>query len=201
VIGGVVVKAVAVRFQTGQDVLNAYWGYLADGGLVIPNLFDVDVDEGEAVALRIHIESLDTDYAMEGRLVRRQPSGAHAVVAFNPGEPHDMLLSAVLAETDDVPPREHRRYACDLPAELASPSAAGAVPCRVVNVSEVGCCIRLGVHEGRPLPPGTANVRIVADRFDATGRVVWARQADRGVQFEINGTGTPAAVRALIESL
>jgi hypothetical protein len=197
-----VVKAVTVEFKTGQEVLAAYWGYLADGGLVIPA--PPEVGEGESVALRIRIASLATDYAIAGRVVKRHPEGRQAVVAFHPGEPHDMLLSAVLAETDDVPPREHRRFACNLAAEVVPPWAPDqTVHGRIVNVSEVGCCVQLSGDEAEALPLGTSDIRIHSGKFRAVGRVVWARAAERGVQFVADAEPDDDAqsVRELIESL
>jgi hypothetical protein len=184
-------KQVEVRFSCGKDVLSAYWGFLSDGGLVIPDRDDFD--EGQAIKLSIHIASSDTSYALGGRVVRRHMAGQQAIVAFDPGEPHDMLLTAALSETDDVPARRFRRYPVSLPAEIerSGEELAG----QLTDISRAGCCIRLaGEHT---LAVGD-RVHLSTPRFAASGAVVWIRGKECGVSFDEIGI---AASSKFIDSL
>jgi hypothetical protein len=196
------VKRLDVRFGSGRDVLNAYWGYLSDGGLVLGN--GGDLAEGQSVALDIHIASSNTKYALSGRVVRRQREGQQTVVAFNPGEPHDMLLTAALSEADDVPARRHRRFTLDLPVELPTAldavveAAAGVVVRgRVVNISQGGCCLRVEPRDRGVLPVGTT-VKLTSDDLEVRGMIVWSRSLDRGMKFD-DGTDIKR-VRSLMQA-
>ena len=73
-------KAVEVRFASGKEVLGAYWGYLSDGGLVIPD--DGGLTVGDAVSPSVQITSASASYALAGRVVRRDPTSRRAVIAF-----------------------------------------------------------------------------------------------------------------------
>jgi hypothetical protein len=183
-------KHVDVRFGSGRDVLNAYWGYLSHGGLVIRDPAGLDV--GQPVSLQVEIESSQSRYSLAGEVVKRQSDG-RTVIAFRPGEPHDMLLTEALAETDQVPPRRHRRFQVDLDAHVQAPSGT-ELPARVVNLSEGGCCVRV-VRGAANLDIG-ADVDIRASDFRATGRVVWTRHTERGVRFE-----DPGAVKRYLDKL
>ncbi len=180
-------KQVDVRFGSGQEVLTAYWGFLSDGGLIIPDRDDLD--EGQPVQLNIHIDSTDKAYELGGKIVRRAFRNEHAIVAFHPGEPHDMLLTAALSETDDVPARQYHRFNLSLPVEVTTPdlSLAGSL----VNISSGGCCVRFdGVSNGG-CSVG-ASVTVATDAFSATGVVVWVRGADRGISFDDRGVNAAA---------
>jgi hypothetical protein len=176
------VKRVEVRFKNGQDVLLAYWGFLSDGGLVIPDR--EEFAEGQPVRLQVKVASLASDYELGGRIVRRHAADRQAIVAFDPGEPHDMLLTAALAETDDVPARRYQRFSVSLPAELsASEGAAGG---HLIDVSAGGCCVRLDAPSNGALAIG-APVSVSTQEFSASGTVVWSRGLDRGVSFDAAG--------------
>ena len=172
-----------IRFNSGRDVLNAYWGYLSDGGLVLP---DHGIDVGHPVALEIHIESIHTTYALIGSVVRRD-SGGQMVVRFSPGEPHDMLLTDALSETDNVPARRHRRYRIDRAARLTGPP--GELAARVVDVSDEGCCVQLASGDLASVPVGTMLV-VGCDGLTLSGKVVWARHTERGVMFDSDSRTT-----------
>lgn len=176
------VKQVNVKFGSGEEVLNAYWGFLSDGGLVIPD--QDDFDEGQAVRLCIHIASLSQQYDLGGRVVRRQAGDRQAIVAFDHGEPHDMLLTAALSETDDVPARRYQRYAVSLPAEVRG--GAEDAHGQLIDVSAGGCCVRLDTSADGALGVG-AEVSVETQSFQARGIVVWARGRDRGVSFDAPG--------------
>lgn len=176
------VKQVEVKFGTGQEVLGAYWGFLSDGGLVIPD--DEDLDEGQPVQLHIHIASQYSEYDLGGRVVRRHTNDRHVIVAFDPGEPHDMLLTAALAETDDVPARRYQRFSVSIPAEINGDGGDGAG--RLTDVSAGGCCVRLDDSSRASFGLGSA-VNISTQEFQSTGTIVWVRGKDRGVSFDEAG--------------
>ena len=175
-------KELEVRFDSGRDVLSAYWGYLSDGGLVIPD--DGGLAVGDPVSLSILITSASATYSLAGRVVRRDAAAHRAVIAFAPGQPHDMLLTQALADADKVPARRARRFRVDLDAHVRdSRNGAHAVPARLVDVSELGCCVRLArATDVPPLVTGTP-VEIAAEPFHVEGRIVWDRADDRGVMF------------------
>lgn len=174
-------KRLDVRFASGQEVLSSYWGYLSNGGLII-DASARDLEVGDEVVLRVVIESADSDYLFHGQVVKHQPDGGLAVVAFHPGEPHDMLLTEALAETDDVPARRHRRYPVDLTAEVTEVGEAAPASAQVVNISEEGCCLAVADQHASRFAVGTA-VSIRTTTFSAEGRVVWSRNRERGISF------------------
>jgi len=186
------VKEVNVQFGSGQEVLTAYWGFLSDGGLVIPDAGELN--EGQAVRLRVRIASSAKDYDLGGRVVRLHADDRQAIVAFDPGEPHDMLLTAALAETDDVPARRYPRISVTLPAEVTS--GGDAATGQLHDVSLGGCCVKL--DRGSPAFSVGSVVTVATQTFASTGTVVWRRGPDCGVSFDDAGT---EAVTPYIESL
>lgn len=189
-------KDVSVRFGCGRDLLNAYWGYLSDGGLVIPD--DDGLDEGAHVALRVVIASSNASYRLAGRVVRRHRDEQQAVIAFDPGEPHDMLLTAALAETDNVPARNHRRFPVDIEARV-SHNGSAPVRARIVNIGLGGCCVRLPPGERATFAVG-ADLAVAAPGFAVSGFVVWTWHADRGVQFSADSGGLEG-IKDLVQRL
>jgi hypothetical protein len=176
-----VVKAVEVRFASGKDVLGAYWGYLADGGLVIPDEGGLAV--GDAVSLSVAITSASASYALAGRVVRRDAAARRAVIAFAPGQPHDMLLTQALADADNVPARRARRFRVELEVTVRDRSnGADEEPARLLDVSELGCCMQLPLANDGHMAIGTP-VEIAAEPFRVAGRVVWTRRDERGIAF------------------
>ncbi|HTE52909.1 MAG TPA: PilZ domain-containing protein [Kofleriaceae bacterium] len=174
-------KDLEVRFETGREVLNAYWGYLSDGGLIIPDQGHLVV--GDPVALCVRIESSRATYSLCGRVVRCDAAAGRAVIAFSPGEPQDMLLTDALADAEHVPARRARRFRVRLEARvLDASSAIDPVEAQLVDLSEYGCCFRIDGEAQADLPVGTA-VEIAAEEFAIGGRVVWMRHTERGVAF------------------
>lgn len=183
-------KDLEVRFQTGREVLNAYWGYLSDGGLIIPDQGCLEV--GDPVSLRVLIESSHTTYSLTGKVVRCDPSARRAVIAFSPGEPQDMLLTQALSDAEQVPARRARRFRVALDARvLEAANGIDPVDARVIDLSEYGCCFRLEEDSalGR-LPVGTP-VEISSAEFAVGGRVVWTRHTERGVAFVSQDMASP----------
>lgn len=196
------VKDVEVRFASGKEVLGAYWGYLSDGGLVIPDEGGLAV--GDAVSLSVRITSASASYALAGRVVRRDPAARRAVIAFAPGQPHDMLLTQALADADNVPARRARRFRVELEASVRDRSnGAEEEPARLLDVSELGCCMQLPVADVDHMTVGTP-VEIAAEPFRVAGRVVWTRRDERGVAFAPGGDETADGidrVRAYLRDL
>jgi PilZ domain len=175
------VKDLEVRFETGREVLNAYWGYLSDGGLIIPDQGKLSV--GDPVSLSVLIESLRSSYSLSGKVVRRDAAAGRAVIAFNPGEPQDMLLNHALADAEQVPARRARRFRITLEARVSDASnGADVVDAHLVDLSEFGCCFRIDDSGEGCLPVGTP-IEIAASDFEVGGRVVWTRNTERGVAF------------------
>ena len=174
-------KDLEVRFETGREVLNAYWGYLSDGGLIIPDHGQLAV--GDPVSLSVRIESSHSSYSLSGRVVRCDLAAGRAVIAFSPGEPQDMLLTQALADAEHVPARRARRFRVALDARVVDPTnGAGPVEAHLVDLSEFGCCLRIDESGSGRLPVGTP-VEIAARDFEVGGRVVWTRHTERGVAF------------------
>lgn len=174
------VKSISVSFASGRDVLNAYWGFLAHGGLVIRNS---DLHEGDPIALDVTIGSSAKHYLLRGHVVR---SAGEAVVEFHPGEPHDLLLSAAWAETDNVPARQHPRFGTDRavvvePVEEPVEGLARSEG-RILNVSAGGVCVHLLRPHGT-FQPG-ADVRLSCEGMSCRGRVRWSRASDVGIEFD-----------------
>jgi hypothetical protein len=192
--GTVKVRSVEVSYATGKDLLAAYWGYLSDGGLVLAN---DNLRPGDLVSLRVQIHSTGVRHELSGKVVRCR-DGGRAVVAFEPGEPHDMLLTEALADAENVPARRHRRYPVMLSAELINGTATA--PAQILNVSESGCCVRVpATHRGQ-FSVGSS-VRVCAGELAATGRVVWARHTERGVEYAEEPHGVLAWVRKYLDAL
>lgn len=176
-----------VCFARGADVLAAYWGFLADGGLIINNT--ANLVGGERVSLRVQVTSSGTDVTFSGTVARLLPPD-RAVVAFLPGQPHDLLLSAALAETENVPPRRQRRYRTQLPAKVAADRKSPPLRAQVVNVSSSGCCVRLPASHRGDFGVG-APVTVFAEGTRTEGHVVWSSVTERGVAFAASHRAPP----------
>ena len=73
-------RSIQVQFASGREVLNSYWGFLKNGGLVLAD--PVDLSEGDNVVLDVKIKSLKRTYKLAARVVKRVPEGNRAFVAF-----------------------------------------------------------------------------------------------------------------------
>lgn len=189
-------REIEVTFSSGRDVLNAYWGFLSNGGLVLSD--DHGLSEGEPVTLAVTIESQRQRYRLAGQVVRRpQLARKGAVIAFDPGEPHDLLLSAAWAETDNVPARRHRRFPVDAPVRFRG--REGEQSATLVNLSFGGCCLRSVGTKNVPLRTGD-EIAILGEGVEIPGRVRWTRGAEAGVEFT-EPDEAEARVRALVQRL
>jgi len=190
-------RQIAVSFSTGKDVLNAYWGFLSNGGLIIRD--EQGLREGEAVALEVTIESSKQRYTLNGQVVRRPERPVQrdkAVIAFHPGEPHDLLLSAAWAETDNVPARKHRRFPMEAQIKIRDGRGvqhehAG----RLLNLSFGGCCLRMS--DGRRTVGVGDRLTLLGEGIEVPGIVRWSRAEDVGIEF-INETHNSASVEKFV---
>jgi PilZ domain len=185
-----VVKTVQVTFASGKQILDAYWGYLANGGLVLPASPELVV--GDELELQVRLESQQRQWRFLAVVVKRPPSHDWidvAYISFHPNQPHDLLLSAAWAEAEHTAARKSHRHSCDLPVRYApaEASADGSTTLlgRLMNVSENGALIRAGIL----FPVGTEmtvdieglQVRAwVAWRLDPPGMLM-------GLSFGANG--------------
>lgn len=181
---------IEVRFDSGQEVLSSYWGYLANGGLIIAN--DDAIEVGGTVSLEVVIASAGAKYQLDGKILQRHPDGHRMVVAFEPDQPHDMLLTEALAETENTPARRYRRYRIDVQGE------ASGCPARIVNVSKGGICLTF--DREAPASIGEMLVVGVAGRSYA-GRVMWLSRRELGIEFEAERADILDLVESYLEGL
>jgi Tfp pilus assembly protein PilZ len=183
-------KPVHVSFPSGRELLNAYWGLLANGGLVLYEPHGLS--EGDRIALEVSILSAQKTYRLHGRVVRRPPQDAsgrdRVVIAFDKGEPHDLLLSAAWAETENVPARRERRFPLDVDIRFKG-AGGGELRGRLVNLSFSGCCLRVTrsgesgeVDVGEPL-------RLLSEDNELEGVVRWSNGSCRGIEFSTQDEG------------
>jgi hypothetical protein len=169
--------SVEVEFGTGAELLVSYWGYLTGGGLIIG---DRGYSVGDLLALQVSIASSSSRYKLYGTVVKRSPEDGKAIVAFRPGEAHDMLLSEALAESDDVAPRRHPRF----PTRRQGRAVAGeqSYEVEIINVSREGCCLCLRKEDADRLPIDS-EVSVELAGVCAIGVVVWSRNRERGIHL------------------
>jgi hypothetical protein len=182
-------KAIDVSYTSGRELLGAYWGLLANGGLVVDN--QSHLREGDAVTLRVTLgkelgkELGANTYTLHGHVARvpRDDVGRERVViAFDPGQPQDLMLDAAWADTENSAQRRDRRFPLDVDVKYHS-EGANEARARMVNVSRNGCCLRLPrapittVAVGEPLT-------VSGDAHTVSGVVRWAIGSCRGIEFD-----------------
>lgn len=167
------VKRVQVTFASGKQVLDSYWGFLANGGLILPSSDELKV--GDEVAIDVIVESLHREFGFRGQVVNRPPSHSWvdvAYIAFHPGQPHDMMLSAAWAEADHTAARRSQRRPCDVEVRYqpVGTLADGSTTLigRMMNVSEAGALVRAPVL----FPVGT-QLTILLDGAEVRALVAW----------------------------
>ncbi len=149
-------RAIDVRFASGDELLSAYWGYLTGGGLIIP---DPGAEVGDALSMRVTIDVSESQYRLRGTVVKREPDSGRVIIASRSGEADDMLLSEALADSENVAPRRHPRFAVDTKIQAIVGDQERAA--RLINISREGCCIELlgGDGEGMPIDAEVAIAR------------------------------------------
>ena len=183
-------RSIQVQFASGREVLNSYWGFLKNGGLVLADPHDLL--EGDSVVLDVKIKSLKASYKLAARVVKRAPDGLRAFVAFDEGQEQDVMLNAAWADTHEVPQRKHRRFPMTSAVSYrAAESTERAGQGRLLNLSRGGCRLR-----GPQLYPVGARVRVIAMGIELDGQVRWtAGGREMGIEFQ-----KPAlVVQALLE--
>jgi hypothetical protein len=185
-------RSIQVQFASGREVLNSYWGFLRNGGLVLadPN----DLIEGDNVIVDVKIKSLKQSYKLAARVVKRAPDGERAFVAFDEGTEQDVMLNAAWADSHEVPQRKHRRYPTGNKVLYAASGAASVTHAgQILDVSPGGCRLK-GPH----LIPVGGRVRVIALGIELEGQVRWtAAGREMGIEFQ-----KPAlVVQALLDDL
>jgi hypothetical protein len=184
-------RSIQVHFASGREVLNSYWGFLKNGGLVLAD--PRDLVEGDDVLLDVKIKSLKRSYKLQAKVVKRGPEGQRAFVAFDAGQDQDMMLNAAWADSHEVPQRKHRRYATGnkvLYSHNGQPANTHAG--QILDVSPGGCRLR-GPH----LYPVGAHVRVIAMGIELDGHVRWtAGGREMGIEFQKPAT----VVQALLDA-
>ncbi|HEX4458736.1 MAG TPA: PilZ domain-containing protein [Polyangia bacterium] len=172
-------RSVQVQFASGREVLNSYWGFLRNGGLVLAEPWDLS--EGDSVVLDVRIKSLKRSYTLAARVVKRAPDGQRSFVAFEAGQEQDMMLNAAWADSHEVPQRKHRRYPSGNQVLYAGAGAETATHAgQILDVSPGGCRLR-GPH----LVPVGSRIRVIALGIELDGQVRWtAGGREMGVEFQ-----------------
>ena len=171
-------RSIQVQFASGREVLNSYWGFLRNGGLVLAD--PRDLSEGDSVVLDVKIKSLKRSYKLAARVVKRAPDGARAFVAFDEGQEQDLMLNAAWADSHEVPQRKHRRFPTGNQVLYSGGSELPTHAGQILDVSPGGCRLR-GPHV---LPVG-ARIRVVAMGIELDGQVRWcAGGREMGVEFQ-----------------
>lgn len=169
-----------MRFGTAADVLDSYWGFLSNGGLVLRD--DHGLEEGEPVHLEVTIESSRTSVRLSGQVMRPAAGPRRAVIAFDPGQPQDQLLTAAWAEVENVPARRHRRFPLDGGVRLLDASGREVLDAhgKVVNLSAGGLCMRTQA----PLRVVLADrVTLASDGGSLPAVVRWVSGTEIGLEF------------------
>jgi Tfp pilus assembly protein PilZ len=184
-------KSVAVTFPNGRELLDSYWGLLANGGLVLPE--PAGLHEGDQVTLELIIASSGQRHVLKGRVVRTPPHAdnepGRVIIAFDPGEPHDLLLSAAWADLENVPPRRARRFVLDVDVRFHDPGTGAELSGRLVNVSLGGCCLRVSRSSDPAKMPVGRPLTIISDRHKLDGVVRWSEGSCRGIEFHAGDQG------------
>lgn len=173
-------RSLAVRFGTAADVLDSYWGFLANGGLVLHE--DHGLKEGEPVHLEVTIESSRTSVRLSGQVMRPATGAKRAVIAFDPGQPQDQLLTAAWSEVENVPARRHRRFPLEGGVRLLDQAGREILEARgkVVNLSSGGLCLRTNA----PLKIVLADrVTLAAEGGSVAAVVRWVSGTEIGLEF------------------
>ncbi len=170
-------SAIDVSFGNGEELLSAYWGYLTGGGLII---HDPGLEVGQDVSMLVTINSSASKYSLRGTVVKCEPDSEKAVIAFRPGQAHDMLLSEALAESDNVAPRRFARFSINCGIRVSH--SGKELRATLVNLSQEGACLRLSTADKDELQLDQ-DATIVHGSVHALGKVVWVRHVERGLQM------------------
>ena len=174
-------EPIELKYPTGREVLDNYWGFLKHGGLVLSEPDKLTgLGEGDPVALRVQIQSLKQVFEVKASLIKRSTDGRRAFVAFDESESQAMMLNAAWADSQGVPQRKHRRYPVDDQVRYTSSDGAKeGVPGFLLDVSPGGCRLR-----GDVVLPVGAHVRVNTLGIDLDGKVRWTTPGNEmGIEF------------------
>ena len=147
----------------------------------------------DAVVLHVSIGSSGESFVLRGKVVRtpHDPENRERVViAFDAGEPHDLLLDAAWAESEHVAGRKQRRFPMDVDIRFFS-ARSGEIELsgRLLNLSFGGCCLRVT----RPVDQARFTVgeplTLISPRSRVPGVVRWSEGSCRGIEFEGDDRG------------
>jgi hypothetical protein len=176
-----VVKRLEVRYGRGRDLLGAYWGYLAHGGLVLDH--QDGVTEGQSVAVNVRIDATNQAHELTGRVVSK-PGRPRTVIAFE-GAANNELLRAAIEER-----------AVDLEAQVRAVDRGSAYRrARISNIGPDGCTLRLAEGD---LEVGTS-IQVRTGGIEILGCVVWSLDEEVGVMFAFDEQ--PEAESAVLDYL
>lgn len=177
---------VDVHFETGREILHAYWGYLSGGGITLDNPGHA-LRAGQRITLLVHIGAR-RQFEVCGRVARA--SCDSTLVAFDTGESQNQLLAAALSDRPT-----------DLVAHLALCDAkrTAQVSAHLYELSEDGCCLRLGPDYEGSFSVG-AEVTIHAPGFSIDGCIISSNGRERCVIFGIADSDALRGVRHVLRS-
>ncbi len=171
-------RSIQVHFASGREVLNSYWGFLRNGGLVLAD--PRDLVEGDSVLLDVKIKSLKRSYKIAARVVNRAPDGQRTFVAFDAGQEQDVMLNAAWADSHEVPQRKHRRYPTGNSVLYGGNGQTATHAGQILDVSPGGCRLR-----GPQLFAVGTRVRVIALGIELAGQVRWtAGGREMGIEFQ-----------------
>ena len=179
-------RRVTVHFPTGRELLRSYWGLLANGGLVLSEPHGLH--EGDAVQLCVSIGSSGESFELRGKVVRTPHDSENrdrVVIAFDAGEPHDVLLDAAWAESEHTAARRQRRFPMDVDIRFHSP-ATGEIEIagRLLNLSLGGCCVRVSRPTDHSKFTVGGALTLITQRTRVPGVIRWSEGSCRGIEFE-----------------
>ena len=177
---------VDVHFETGRDILHAYWGYLSGGGITLEKC-GLALRPDQRVTLLVHVGA-HRQFEVSGRVARTSRDAT--LVAFDTIESQNQLLAAALSHCST-----------DFIARLTPCNAARREPvtARVHELSEDGCCLRLGSENAGAFPVGS-EVTIEAPGFSINGCIISTQGRERCVIFGIADSQALQGVRAVLHS-
>jgi len=175
---GGALKSRTVLFESGAEALRSYWGYLRHGGLVLERADGHGV--GDEVALTVQVGVERDPLSLTGRYVADDAAGRQ-VLAFLPGQPHDVLLSQAMADAELANERAYPRFPLCMPAK-ATWSGGMSTTVTLMDLSQGGCGFTTSTEEVDQLPVGTP-LEVRCMDFELVGSIVWASYTARGMRF------------------
>ena len=165
-------RTLRAEFESGNDLLSAYWNFLRTGGLVVQVV--EPATEGEQVVLVVRVRSLKKEYTFRGVVARKRDE--RTFVAFSGDEDPDGMINAAWADGYATPERKHRRYEVREPVVYRMGGEERTAT--LVNLSRGGCCI-----EALVTPPMGVRVRLDGAGVIEDAVVRWVQGPAIGLEF------------------